>query len=81
MSAITANLGIPAARMTAMQKAMIGAFAGCSVKLDSLNARLLLGEDVDLIEYTTAATTLARLSQRLCVQGWDELKKMERSYE
>jgi hypothetical protein len=81
VSAITADLGIPADRMTTMQKTMVGAFAGCTVKLDNLTARLLLGEDVDLVEYTVAATALARLSQRLCVQGWDDLKKMEKSCE
>jgi hypothetical protein len=77
VSAITADMS--AVRLSTMQKAMIDAFAGCSVKLDNLTARLLLGEDVDLVEYTTAATTMVRLSQRLAVQSWEELKRMETS--
>jgi hypothetical protein len=76
---ITADLG--AVRLTTMQKALIDCFAGAQLKLDDLNARLKIGEDVNINEYTTAATTLVRLSQRLSVQTWEELKKMGESNE
>jgi hypothetical protein len=44
---------------------LVEAYAGARSNLDSLNVRMLLGQDIDLTEYSTVASTLVRLAQRM----------------
>jgi hypothetical protein len=51
--------------LTAIQLAMIEAFAGCSVMLDALTVKVLLGEQVDPFAYCQLSSTLTRIGSRL----------------
>lgn len=61
---ITNDLGGPDAIST-VEKALIEAFAGASVHVGDLNARLLLGHDIDLAEHSTVIGALVRVAARL----------------
>jgi hypothetical protein len=63
-SAISIDLG-GADRLSTIQKHLVEAFAGCAVHVHDLNARMLLGEKVDLAEHAQAVTTLVRVASRL----------------
>jgi hypothetical protein len=47
---------------------MIEAFAGCSVMLDALTVKVLLGEQVDPYAYCQLSSTLTRIGARLGVR-------------
>jgi hypothetical protein len=49
----------------AVQKWLHAAFAGCALKIDTLNAALVLGKAVDAIDYAMVVETLMQLSQRI----------------
>ena len=51
--------------LSTIQKHLVEAFAGCAVNVSDLNARLLLGEKVDLAQHAQAVTTLVRVASRL----------------
>jgi hypothetical protein len=55
-------------RLSAIELALVEAFAGASVTLDALNAKLLLGEDIDLGQYMQASSTMVRIGSRLGLQ-------------
>lgn len=63
-SATAADMG-GEAQLSTIQKHLIEAFAGCAVHVSDLNARLLLGEKVDLAQHAQAVTTLVRVASRL----------------
>jgi hypothetical protein len=65
VSGIVAELG---GNLTIMQMGFVEAFAGCRISLDDLNARRLLGQPVDLAEYSTIASTMVSLSQRIDIE-------------
>jgi hypothetical protein len=44
---------------------LVEAFAGAAVHVHDLNARLLLGEKVNILEHSTAISTLVRIASRL----------------
>jgi hypothetical protein len=48
-----------------IQMQLIEAFAGAAIALDSLNARILLGEQVSLAEHAKACSAMVRLATRL----------------
>ena len=52
-------------QLSTVQRHLVEAFAGCAVVLQSLNARLLLGEPVDIADQSSAASTLVRIAQRI----------------
>ena len=52
-------------QLCTIQKHLVEAFAGCAVNVSDLNARLLLGEKVDLAQHAQAVTTLVRVASRL----------------
>jgi hypothetical protein len=62
---LTAELG---GKLTPSQKSCAEAFAGCFIKLDDLNARMLLGQNVDPATYNTTVSNLMRISDRLGVK-------------
>jgi len=79
-NAISAELtGGEPDRLSTMQRHMVAAFVGCSIELDALTASMLLGRDVDPVGYSSVAATMVKLSQRLAVASWEELKRMETS--
>jgi hypothetical protein len=52
-------------RLTTVQGQLIEAFAGIAVHVNSLNARLLLGEEVNINAHATACSTLVRIASRI----------------
>jgi hypothetical protein len=54
--------------LTAVQLAMIESFAGCSVLLDAMTTKVLLGEEVDVFAYCQLSSTLTRIGSRLGLQ-------------
>jgi hypothetical protein len=63
-SAIAEDLG-GSDRLSTVQKHLVEAFAGVALAVNDLNARLLLGEEIDLIEQTQAVSTMVRVAQRI----------------
>jgi hypothetical protein len=51
--------------LAAVQVAMIESFAGCSVLLDELNVKALLGQKIDVADYCQLASTMTRIGSRL----------------
>jgi hypothetical protein len=47
---------------------LVEAFAGVSIHLGDLHARLLLGEKIDITEHATAVSTMVRIAQRVGVR-------------
>ena len=67
VSAIAADLG-GRDQLTAMELALVEAFAGESVTLNNLNTRLLLGEKINLSEQALAVSAMVRVASRLGLQ-------------
>jgi hypothetical protein len=53
--------------LTIEQRVLIEAFAGIALKIKDANARLLVGENVNLTEHATAVATLVQLAQSIGV--------------
>jgi hypothetical protein len=54
--------------LTAIEARLVEAFAGGAVVLDSLNAKVLLGQEVSLAEFAGIASTMVRVASRLGLQ-------------
>ncbi len=61
---ISADLG-GADRLSTIQRSLIDAYAGVCCVLTDINARALQGEPVDLLQYSTAVSTLTRVAAKL----------------
>ena len=55
-------------RLSAVEKHLIAAFAGVSVHLNDLHARMLLGEKVDIAEHAVAVSTMVRVASRVGIR-------------
>ena len=55
------------AHLTTVQRHLVEAFAGCAVVVHDINARLLLGQQIDISEATQAVSSLVRLASRIGV--------------
>jgi hypothetical protein len=55
------------AHLTTVQRHLVEAFAGCAVVVHDINARLLLGQSIDIGEASQAVSSLVRLAQRIGV--------------
>jgi hypothetical protein len=55
------------AHLTTVQRALVEAFAGCAVVVHDINARLLLGQPINISEATQALSSLVRLASRIGV--------------
>ena len=55
----------PNGELSTVQQALIESFAGATVIIDHLNAKLLCGESVDLNKFAMITSVLVRLSSRL----------------
>jgi hypothetical protein len=61
---ITADLG-GKQQLSTVALALIEAFAGSCITLDALNARLLLGEQIDLSDHAQVVSAMVRVASRL----------------
>jgi hypothetical protein len=52
-------------RLSTIELALVQAFAGAALHLQNLNARLMLGEPMDLSEHATAISSLVRIASRI----------------
>jgi hypothetical protein len=52
-------------RLSTVQKHLVEAFAGCAIHVNDLNARLLLGQQVDIVEHSQAISTMVRIASRI----------------
>jgi len=64
---ITSDLGGCEA-ISAIETALIEAFAGAAVTLDNLNVRLVLGETIDLSQHALCVSAMVRVASRLGLQ-------------
>jgi hypothetical protein len=54
--------------LSTVQKHLVEAFAGVALQVNDCNARLLLGERVDIVEHSQACATLVRIASRLGIK-------------
>jgi hypothetical protein len=52
-------------RLSTVTRHLIEAFAGSAIVLQAINARILLGEPVNIADQSSAASTLVRLAMRI----------------
>jgi hypothetical protein len=52
-------------RLSTVEVALIEAFAGATVHVHDLNARLMLGQKIDLTQHSAAIGSLVRIASRL----------------
>jgi hypothetical protein len=61
---IAADLG-GREHLTTVERELVEAFAGAAVNVRDVNARLLVGSQVDLVQQATAISSLCRLASRI----------------
>jgi hypothetical protein len=66
-SDIAADLG-GEDQLSTVQRHLVQAFAGTALHVHDLNARLLLGEKVDVVEHCQTISTLVRVAQRIGIR-------------
>ena len=54
-------------QLSTVQRHLVEAFAGAAICVHDLNARLLLGQKVDILELSTAISTMVRIASRVGV--------------
>jgi hypothetical protein len=59
-------------QLSCVQKHLIEAFAGVALHVNDLNARLLIGEPVDVLVHSNVISTMVRLASRI---GIDRVAK------
>jgi hypothetical protein len=52
-------------QLSTVQRHLIEAFAGVAIHVNNLTAKLLRGEDVDVVEHSQAISTMVRVAQRI----------------
>jgi hypothetical protein len=52
-------------RLTTIQRALVESFAGIAIHVDDLNARVLLGQQIDVVELSQVVSTMVRIATRL----------------
>jgi hypothetical protein len=55
-------------RLSTVQRHLVEAFAGAAINVHDLNARLLIGEKVDIVEHSQAISTMVRIAARIGVR-------------
>lgn len=63
-SGIAADLG-GEDHLSTVQHHLIEAFAGAALHVHDLNARLLLGQQVDIVEHSQAISSMVRIASRI----------------
>jgi hypothetical protein len=61
---ITSDLG-GASNLSTVQRHLVEAFAGAAVHVNHLNTCLLLGQQVNILEHSTAISTMVRIASRI----------------
>jgi hypothetical protein len=64
VTGIRADLGGDDA-LTTVELALIDAFAGATIQMHDLNARLLLGQQIDLADHAAAISAMVRVAARI----------------
>ena len=54
--------------LSAIERHLVEAFAGVSIHLGHLHAKLLQGEQINMLEHATAVSTMARIASRIGVK-------------
>jgi hypothetical protein len=62
--AIALDLG-GEAKLTAIEKHLVEAFAGIAITVGEMNVRKALGQDVDILQQSQAISTMVRIASRL----------------
>jgi hypothetical protein len=52
-------------RLSTVQRHLVEAFAGAAIHVNDINARLLLGEEVDIVAHSQAISTMVRVAARI----------------
>jgi hypothetical protein len=52
-------------RLSTVQRHLVEAFAGAAVHVHDLNARLMLGQEVDIVAHSHAISTMVRVASRI----------------
>jgi hypothetical protein len=55
-------------RLSTVQRHLVEAFAGAAIHVSDINARLLLGQPVDIIEHSQAISVLVRVASRIGIK-------------
>jgi hypothetical protein len=55
-------------QLSAIELALVQAFCGAAITLDGLNAKLLMGEMIDLGQHAQAVSAMVRVASRLGLQ-------------
>jgi hypothetical protein len=55
-------------QLSAIEKSLIQAYAGSAILLDDLNARVVLGQEIDVGTYAQVTSALVRIASRLGLQ-------------
>ncbi len=55
-------------QLTAIQRALVEAFAGACVSLQHLNAKLALGEEIDISQHAQCVGAMVRVASRLGIE-------------
>jgi hypothetical protein len=66
-TSIAADLG-GETELSTVQKHLVEAFAGVAIQVGDCNTRLLLGQEVDIVEHATAVSTLVRVAHRVGIE-------------
>jgi hypothetical protein len=53
------------AQLSTVQRHLVEAFAGAAVHVHDLNARLLLGQEIDITAHASAISTMVRIASRI----------------
>jgi hypothetical protein len=64
VAGIAADLG-GEDRLSTVQQSLVEAFAGVAIMVDAANVKLLLGEEVDIVEHAQVVSTLTRVASRI----------------
>lgn len=64
---ITSDLG-GEDQLSTVQRHLVEAFAGAAVHMHDLNARLLLGESIDIVAHSQAISTMVHVASRIGIQ-------------
>jgi hypothetical protein len=54
--------------LSTVQRHLVEAFAGAAIHVHDLNARLLLGEPIDIVAHSQAISTMVRIASRIGTQ-------------
>src|SRR5262245_47673785 len=52
-------------KLSTVQRHLVEAFAGAAVHVNDIHARLLLGEEIDIVAHSQAISTMVRIASRI----------------